>query len=177
MRPDLPIAVRLFDPDLASRLESSVGGFESRSVDALAAPAFAAAAVGRQVLATIPLGMSRILVVARVPVEVGSRADGSTVAREEGSASSVERGGCRILAVVDGDAVSWRPAASTRVMAGQELVLVATRRGLAMSLRRATAPTRIEPSPRGGRAMDRMTGVGRAIRARWRAMLSRLRAR
>lgn len=177
MRPGLPIAVRLFDPDLASRLESSIGGFESRSVDALAAPAFAAAAVGRQVLATIPVGTSRILVVARVPVEVGSRADGSTVEREEGSASSVERGGCRIIAVVDQDAVSWRPDASTRVMAGQELVLVATRRGLAMSLRRATAPARVEAPPRGGRATGPLTRVGRAVRARWHALVSRLRSR
>ena len=78
MRPDLRIAVRLFDPDLAARLESAFGGFESRSIYALAAPAFAAAAVGRQVLATIPVGTARVLIVARVPIEEGSPADGST---------------------------------------------------------------------------------------------------
>lgn len=175
MRPDLPIAVRLFDPDLASRLESSIGGFESRSVDALAAPAFAAAAVGRQVLATIPVGTSRILVVARVPIEAGSRADGSTVEREEGRASSIERGGCRVLAVVDHDEVSWRPDPATRLVAGQELVLVATRRGLALSLHRATAPTRVEPPPRRRRATAGMARIGRTLRARWRALWSRLR--
>ncbi len=67
--PDLRITVRLFDPDLAARLETAFGGFESRSIHALAAPAFAAAAVGRQVLATIPVGTSRVLVAARVPIE------------------------------------------------------------------------------------------------------------
>lgn len=175
MRPDLPIAVRLFDPDLATRLESSIGGFESRSVDALAAPAFAAAAVGRQVLATIPVGTSRILVVARVPVEDGSRADGSTVEREEGSASSVERGGCRILAILDRNEVSWRPDRSARVVAGQELVLVATRRGLAESLRRATAPARVADASRRTRPRDRLTMVSRALRARWRALIARIR--
>ncbi len=136
LRPDLRITVRLFDPDLAARLETAFGGFESRSIHALAAPAFAAAAVGRQVLASIPVGTSRVLIVARVPIEESAPADGSTVAVEESQASSVEHGGCRVLAVVDGDEVRWKPSADERVRAGQELVIVATRRGLAASVRR-----------------------------------------
>ena len=118
MRPDLRIAVRLFDPDLAARLETAFGGFESRSIHALAAPAFAAAAVGRQVLATIPVGTDRTLIVARVPIEEDAPADGSTVSVEEGQASSVELGGCRVLAIVDGDTVRWKPAAEERSPGG-----------------------------------------------------------
>ena len=136
MRSDLRIAVRLFDPDLAARLETAFGAFESRSIYALAAPAFAAAAVGRQVLATIPVGTARVLIVARVPIEEGAPADGSSVAVEESSASSVERGGCRVLAVIDHDVVSWKPPGEQRIVAGQELLIVATRRGLATTLRR-----------------------------------------
>jgi Trk K+ transport system NAD-binding subunit len=175
MRPDLRIAVRLFDPDLANRLESSIGGFESRSVDALAAPAFAAAAVGRQVLATIPVGTARILVIARVPIEEGSRTDGSSVGREESSASSVEQGGCRVLAVISRDEASWRPDPTTRLEAGQEILLVATRRGLAASLQRATAPTRHGDERPRQRRRDRVAGIGRGLRARWRALVGRLR--
>jgi len=136
LRPDMRITVRLFDPDLAARLETAFGGFESRSVHSLAAPAFAAAAVGRQVLASIPVGTSRVLIVARVPIEEGAIADGSTVAVEESRASSVEQGGCRVLAIIDGDEVRWKPAPDERVRAGQELVIVATRRGLATTVRR-----------------------------------------
>ena len=149
MRPDLRIAVRLFDPDLAARLETAFGGFESRSIHALAAPAFAAAAVGRQVLATIPVGTARVLIAARVPIEEAAIADGSTVEVEEGAASSVERGGCRVLAVIDGDEVRWKPPADQRITAGQELLIVATRRGLATTVRRgqvARAP-RATPAP------------------------------
>jgi Trk K+ transport system NAD-binding subunit len=177
MRPDMRIAVRLFDPDLATRLESSIGGFESRSVDALAAPAFAAAAVGRQVLATIPVGTARVLVIARVPIEEGSRADGSTVAQEEASASAVELGGCRVMAVVTRDEVSWRPDPSTRLVAGQEALLVATRRGLAAALHRAMAPARREEERPRPRARDRVAGIVDGLRVRWRALVSRVRGR
>jgi Trk K+ transport system NAD-binding subunit len=164
VRPDLRIAVRLFDPDLASRLESTIGGFESRSVDALAAPSFAAAAVGRQVLATLPVG-ARILVVARVPVEEGSVADGSSVAREEDAAGSVARGGCRVVAVIDGDEVRWRPDGSARLTAGREMLVVATRRGLATSLQRATAPSRqARPRRRSERIAAAATGLWSRIR-------------
>jgi len=173
MRPDMPIAVRLFDPDLATRLESSIGGFESRSVDALAAPAFAAAAVGRQVLATIPVGTARILVVARVPIEEASQADGSTVTAEEASAASMELGGARVVAVLDGDEVSWRPPGGTRLLAGQELLLVATRRGLATSLRRAMAPARIPRVARRERVRDRLTTLVEAASSWVRRLLGR----
>jgi Trk K+ transport system NAD-binding subunit len=145
MRPDLRVTVRLFDPDLAARLETAFGGFESRSIHALAAPAFAAAAVGRQVLATIPVGTARVLIVARVPIEEGAPADGSTVGVEESRASSVELGGCRVLAIIDGQSVRWKPASTERLKAGQEVLIVATRRGLAATVRRGRAGHHDEP--------------------------------
>jgi Trk K+ transport system NAD-binding subunit len=155
LRPDLRIVVRLFDADLAARLDRTFGGFETRSVSALAAPAFASAAVGREVLATIPVGTHRILIVARVPIEEGSEADGSSVRAEQEAASQVERGGCRVLALVDADQVRWKPDPDTTVEAGQELYVVATRRGLATIVQRG--------EPRGGRIglteSDRGDGV------------------
>ena len=139
LRPDLRVVVRLFDSDLASQLDRVLGGYNSRSVSALAAPAFAAAAVGRQVLATLPVGSGRLLIVARVAVEAGSAAEGSTVTAEEEAGNHVERGGCRVLALVVGDAVRWEPAPGDAVAAGMELVVVATRRGLAKVVHRGTA--------------------------------------
>jgi len=103
------------------------------------------------VLATIPVGTARVLIVARVPIEEGAPADGSTVSVEESKASSLERGGCRVLAIIEGDAVRWKPAAGERVRAGHELLIVATRRGLATTVRRGRtehAEDRAAVSPR-----------------------------
>ena len=136
LRPDMKIVLRLFDPDLAARLDRALGKYNSRSVSSLAAPAFAAAAVGRAVIATIPVGQQRVLIVARVPIETGSQADGSTVATEERSASAMVLGGLRVLAVATGTDIRWQPQPAEVVAAGSELVVVATKRGLAAALRR-----------------------------------------
>ncbi|MCY7419215.1 MAG: NAD-binding protein, partial [Chloroflexi bacterium] len=169
MRPDLRVTVRLFDPDLAARLETAFGGFESRSIHALAAPAFAAAAVGRKVLATIPVGTARVLIVARVPIEEDAPADGSTIAVEEGRASSVELGGCRVLAILDGDTVRWKPSPSEPLRAGHELLIVATRRGMATTMRRARAAAaehthRPPTSQRRGLRLPSLANLGASVR-------------
>jgi len=169
MRPDLRVTVRLFDPDLAARLETAFGGFESRSIHALAAPAFAAAAVGRQVLATIPVGTARVLIVARVPIEEDAPADGSTIAVEESRASSVELGGCRVLAIIDGDTVRWKPWPSEGLRAGHELLIVATRRGMATTMRRGRAGAdedsrRPATSPRQGLRLPSLADLGASVR-------------
>jgi len=135
-RPDMRIVLRLFDPDLAAQLDKALGDYNSRSVSALAAPAFAAAAVGRQVLASIPLNAKQVLMVARVPVEAGSAADGSTVASEETMGTDIESDDCRVLALVVGDQVRWTPAATDTLQAGMEMVVVATRRGIISAVRR-----------------------------------------
>ncbi len=135
-RPDMRIVLRLFDPDLAAQLDKALGDYNSRSVSALAAPAFAAAAVGRQVLASIPLSAQQALMVARVPVEAGSAADGSTVAFEETMGTDVASDDCRVLALVVGDQVRWTPAGNDALAAGMEMVVVATRRGIRSAVKR-----------------------------------------
>jgi Trk K+ transport system NAD-binding subunit len=140
LRDDLRIVVRLFDPELAQQLERALGAYQARSVSTLAAPAFAAAAIDREVIATIPVGHRRVVVIARVPVAAGSPADGSTIGAEAAAAAAVPKGGARILAVGRGDDLEWRPAADRPVVAGDELILVAPRRSLAIALGRGTAP-------------------------------------
>ena len=130
LRGDMRIVVRLFDPELAEHLDRALGRYHARSVSALAAPAFAAAAIGRQVVATIPVGDRRIMVVARLAIDAGSRTEGSTVAREMEAATSTDGGGARCLAIVDGDTVAWAPPPDALLRAGTELVVVANRRGL-----------------------------------------------
>ena len=59
LRADLRIVLRLYDDDLAERVQKMIGNTVSRSVSYLAAPAFAAAICEHQVLRTIPVGLAR----------------------------------------------------------------------------------------------------------------------
>ncbi|HQQ76922.1 MAG TPA: NAD-binding protein, partial [Thermoanaerobaculia bacterium] len=52
LRPDLPVVARLFDQNLAQQLEATHGVRRALSVSALAAPAFAGAALGESILAS-----------------------------------------------------------------------------------------------------------------------------
>jgi Trk K+ transport system NAD-binding subunit len=117
LKPEARVVLRLFDPDLAARVERAFGIHISRSPSALAAPAFAAAAAGEHVLATIAVG-AEVLAVVRLRVAPGCRVQGHTVAELEGATRS------RVL-LLDGPATpSWRPPGSTRLEADAELVAV-----------------------------------------------------
>jgi Trk K+ transport system NAD-binding subunit len=120
LHPEVRVVQRLFDPDLAARVERAFGIHISRSPSALAAPTFAAAAAGEHVLATIAVG-AEVLAVARLRVEPGCRAQGRTVAELEAAAGS------RVLLVDDGHGPSWRPDGGTGLEGGAELVAVVPR--------------------------------------------------
>ena len=72
IRPDLRVVLRLFDPELALRAQHGLSIRFTRSVSHLAAPAFAAAAIGSQVEASIPVGDQRVLLFARIRAALGS---------------------------------------------------------------------------------------------------------
>ena len=67
---ELRVVLRLFDDDLAGRVQRTVGNVVSRSVSYLAAPAFAAAMLEHKVLRTIAVGR-HVLLIADVRVEPG----------------------------------------------------------------------------------------------------------
>ena len=138
-RPDLRVVVRVFDPDFALRVQRGLGIEFTRSVSHLAGPAFAAAALGSEVLAAVPIGDRRILVFARIVVQAGSGLEGRTVAAID------EVGARRILTVTPprGPA-TWRPAPDVTVAAGDELVVATTRSGLAKLLDRSRPPAGTE---------------------------------
>ena len=72
---DPRIVVRLYDDDLAERVQKTVENTISRSVSYLAAPAFAAAMLEHQVLRTIPVGR-HVLLIADVAVGAGAELAG-----------------------------------------------------------------------------------------------------
>ena len=81
IRADLRIVLRLYDDDLAERVQKMIGNTVSRSVSYLAAPAFAAAMLEHQVLRTIPVGR-HVLLIADVRVEAGAELAGKRAARK-----------------------------------------------------------------------------------------------
>lgn len=147
IRPDLRVVVRLFDPEFAMRIQRGFGIRFTRSVSHLAAPAFAAAAVRSEVVATVPVGDRRVVLFARLRVPAGSRLEGRL-------ASSLEApGSLKLLAVADpgSDEARWDIPADEILDADEEVVVVATRSGLSRLLldasmvsdggSRAAAPT------------------------------------
>jgi Trk K+ transport system NAD-binding subunit len=135
---DLRVVLRLFDDDLAERVERVLGIAISRSVSRLAASAFAAAVVERQVIGTMSIGRA-VLMIAEVPVVAGSPLAGAplSVANEPGEA--------RVIALrqrgTDGrDDFNWTPRAAELLAPQDRLIVVATRAGLGRLLARSIAP-------------------------------------
>src|SRR6185436_14638016 len=83
LRPDIPVVVRLFDQDLARQLETALDIRRALGMSALAAPSFAAAAMGDSILASFPVG--------DVPYVVG---------RHRVTAAHAHLGGCTTLGAV-----------------------------------------------------------------------------
>jgi len=134
-REDLRVVLRLFDDDFAERVERRLGIAVSRSVSRLAAPTFAAAMVERQVIGTISVGRTAVMI-ADVPVDDGSALVGKYV-----RACNLA-GGSRVLAVrrhADGP-FDWKPALDYRLQAHDRLVIAATRSGLGHLLASSIPP-------------------------------------
>ena len=126
IRPDLRVVLRLFDPELALRAQHGLSIRFTRSVSHLAAPAFAAAAIGSQVEASIPVGDKRVLLFARIRAALGSplaRLPISTLA---------EPGDVTVLGVqTDGAPADWAADGARLAAADTDVFVVASRQGLA----------------------------------------------
>ncbi len=122
-QPDLRVVLRLFDTDFADRVRKAFNIHASRSVSYLAAPAFAAAMIGRAVLATIPV-RRRVMLLAEIPVGERSLLEHRTVAAVNRPHEA------RLLAIRTADQVVWRPAEGRPIRAGERIIVVATRTGL-----------------------------------------------
>ncbi len=89
-RPDIRVVVRMFDANLAGKVASGFGIKTTFSTSALAAPAFALAAVNPDVTGSFYVGDDLMLIM-RSAVVAGSGLDGMTVGALEG------RGGLSVL--------------------------------------------------------------------------------
>jgi Trk K+ transport system NAD-binding subunit len=132
---DLRVVLRLFDGDFANRVERAFGLTISRSVSYLAAPTFAAAMTGREVLDTIPV-RRRVLLIAELPVGAGCALEGATIAALDRPHQA------RLLAIRTGRGAQtlWSPPRGRKLVRTDRLLVVATRTGLSRLLHE-TAPT------------------------------------
>jgi Trk K+ transport system NAD-binding subunit len=123
-QPNLRVVLRLFDGDFARRVQRAFGISTSRSVTYLTAPAFAAAMLGRNVVATIPV-RRRVLIVAELPVRAGSRLEGHTVGEVTRPHET------RLIGIRTGrdDQILWFPSDGRRLVRTDSLIVVATRAG------------------------------------------------
>ncbi|MET7422216.1 NAD-binding protein [Dactylosporangium sp. NPDC005555] len=140
LKPDLRVVLRLFDGAFAHRVQRAFGITASRSVSFLAAPAFAAALLEREVIGTIPVDR-KVLLLAEVPVVAASDLDGGLV----GAAEDV--GEVRVLAVTtdSGRQTVWCPPVTYVLSEGDLLIVVATRVGLGNLL--AQTGGTLDPTP------------------------------
>ncbi|WP_405605359.1 NAD-binding protein [Streptomyces sp. NBC_01410] len=166
VKPDLRVALRLYEDDFATAVYRTLRAAHpdaltrSRSVSTLAAPAFAGAMMGRQILGAIPVER-KVLLFAVLDVAGHPRFEGRTVAE------AFRPGAWRVIALDTAepsgrrpDLAASRPYGADRTGAGllwdlhpgyvlrpqDRVVLAATRRGLAELLGRRTG-SRPGPHP------------------------------
>ncbi|MET7692701.1 NAD-binding protein [Streptomyces sp. NPDC005483] len=138
VRPDLRVVLRLYDDDFATAVYRTLraahprASTRSRSVSHLAAPAFAGAMMGRQILGAFPVER-RVLLFAALDVGGHPQLEGRTVGE------AFRAGSWRVLAREEsGDApgLAWDLPDTYVLQASDRVVLAATRRGLAELLGR-----------------------------------------
>jgi Trk K+ transport system NAD-binding subunit len=144
IREDLQVVLRLFDGDLAERVQRTFGIAVSRSVSYLAAPAFVAAMLERQVIGTVAVGR-RVLLIAEAPVAEGSQLAGLRLDEVN------ELREARVLALRDPGTqqLVWEPDAEHVLGPDDRLLVVASRVGLGRLLTMSAPPAASE-SPRAG---------------------------
>ena len=127
IRSDVRVVTRLYDHDLADRVERRAGLGATRSVSMLAAPAFAAAALDRRQEVILPVGR-RVLLFTHLTVPDGSAVIGRS------AQELTESGESELLARRCGSA-SWTwTTLDQPLQPGDGLAVVATRGGLARLL-------------------------------------------
>ncbi|MEV0239508.1 NAD-binding protein [Streptomyces sp. NPDC050674] len=152
LRPDLRVVLRLYDDDFATAVYRTLRAAHpraltrSRSVSHLAAPAFAGAMMGRQILGAIPVER-RVLLFAELEVAGHPQLEGRTVAEAFRAGAwrvlalnTSPRGARREEHVPPGEertsGLVWDLPSTYVLGAADRVVLAATRRGLAELLGR-----------------------------------------
>jgi Trk K+ transport system NAD-binding subunit len=119
VNPDIKVVMRLFDPDLARRVEKGFGIHTAFSTSALAAPIFATAAMRINVKYSFYVG-DTLLSISQVVVQPGSQLIGWTVERLEADLD------LSVVCFQGKDITDMHPAADQCLDAGDEILVLAS---------------------------------------------------
>jgi Trk K+ transport system NAD-binding subunit len=125
VQPGVRLVLRLFDGEFAERIQRVLRGSASHSVSYLAAPAFAAAMIGQQIIDVVPV-RRRVLLVCELGIAPGSELDGAPV-------QSLHRPHrVRLLGIRTGrgSQVIWSPPRARLLQRTDRVLVLCTRAGL-----------------------------------------------
>jgi len=136
LKDNVRVVLRLFDDDLAARVHRNFHIPVSRSVSFLAAPAFAAAMMERQIIGTIPVGR-KVMLIADVRIAQGSALEGRPLNEANLPGES------RVLAVGrrGGPHFDWEPQDGYLLVRGDRLIVLATQTGIGTVRSRSLSPS------------------------------------
>ncbi|MFM8322852.1 MAG: potassium channel family protein [Chloroflexota bacterium] len=123
LNPEAKIVMRMFDPDLARRIEQGFGIQTAYSVSALAAPTIAAAAMRVDVKSSF-YGGDRLLHISQVEVHAGSALDGLTVQQLE------SRLNLSVISYIEDGQTRLHPEGGLALRAGCQALVLAGLDGL-----------------------------------------------
>ncbi|HEV2846852.1 MAG TPA: NAD(P)-binding protein [Thermoanaerobaculia bacterium] len=156
LRPDLPIVLRLFDQDLARQVESALDVRRALGMSALAAPSFAAAAMGDSVLASFTLG--------GIPFVVGRKLVGDSRLGRCPNAAAVSRF-FRLQTLLrerPGEGCAFLPGGGEPLQPGDRLSLLGRKKDWDRCF--GTAETPADPSERSSWRHSLANRLRRAVR-------------
>lgn len=119
LKRDIKVVMRMFDPDLARRIEQGFGIHTAFSTSALSAPIFAAAAMRMDIRHSFYLG-DTLLNLSELVIQPGSRLAGFSVERLE---KEME---ISIVCYQQGDLTDLHPAPNLPIAPGVKLLLLAS---------------------------------------------------
>jgi Trk K+ transport system NAD-binding subunit len=111
--------MRMFDPELAQRVEKGFGIHTAFSVSALAAPTFAAASMRVNVRSSFYVG-DQLLNISEITVHPGSALEGWSIERLERSLD------LSVVSHIDGETTHLHPDANLILAAPCQLLVLAT---------------------------------------------------
>ncbi|MGH3426623.1 MAG: TrkA C-terminal domain-containing protein, partial [Mycobacteriales bacterium] len=121
-----PLVLRVFDDDLAEQAQRNLGATTCLSVARMAGASFAAALAGHQVIDTIQIGRSTLLI-----ADTTVTADSSLAGRPLGQSHDPQRSQVLAVSAKNGSGLDWLPAADRVLRPGDRLLALCTSAGLA----------------------------------------------
>ncbi|MBN2547610.1 MAG: potassium channel protein, partial [Anaerolineales bacterium] len=119
INPGIKIVMRMFDPDLAQRIEKGFGIHTAFSVSALAAPIFAAASMRVNVKASFYVN-DTLMNISEQVIDPDSPLLGWTVERLESELD------CSVVSYTQDDRLELHPPASLRLQSGSRIMVMGT---------------------------------------------------